>query len=163
MNAFFGKNPNHNKRDSNHDDDSGNEYDDYQGHLDNKDDADDDNDMKKNNNKSDKENDEEKDEPEDEESTGVKRSEPDEEKKDENESDAEEEKRKCELAHYFFSFLNKPELNITLVGYFGKVLNHLLLKRQSDVNNSYLEINNNENESNRLLSSYMRILNIFTC
>lgn len=142
LNAFFGKNPNHAKKDSNQDDDSGNEYDDYQGYSDHKDDADDDNDVKKDSNKH--EDDENaKDEPEDEESTDVKKGELDEEKKDENESDTEEEKQKCELAHYFFSFLNKPELNITLIGYFGKVLNHLLLRRQNDVNYDCLTIKYN--------------------
>jgi len=38
-----------------------------------------------------------------------------------------------ELAHYFFSFLSADELNVTLVGYFSRFLNHLLLRRTAEV------------------------------
>ena len=38
-----------------------------------------------------------------------------------------------ELAHYFFSFLSADELNVTLVGYFSRFLNHLLLRRTNEV------------------------------
>lgn len=57
-----------------------------------------------------------------------------EEKKNEPEVSKEDsEKKKYDIAHYFFSFLNNDELNITLVGYFGKVLNHLLTRKQNEV------------------------------
>ena len=51
---------------------------------------------------------------------------------DESESDFKDE-NKAELAYYFFSFLNNKNLNITLVGYFCRVLNHLIMKKQSEV------------------------------
>ena len=49
------------------------------------------------------------------------------------ETNESKEETKMELAHYFFSFLNKNELNVTLVGYFCRVLNHILFKKTVDV------------------------------
>ena len=49
-----------------------------------------------------------------------------------NESDSTD-PPKAELAYYIFSMLKQKNLNITLVGYFSRVLNHLILKKQSDV------------------------------
>lgn len=54
-------------------------------------------------------------------------------KKEVKEKEEESEADKYEIAHYFFSFLKHEPLNITLVGYFAKVLNNLILRRQSDV------------------------------
>lgn len=41
------------------------------------------------------------------------------------------------LANYFFSFLEKKELNVTLVGYFCRFLNHLIIKRLAEVKISF--------------------------
>ena len=48
-------------------------------------------------------------------------------------SEEEEPAGQMELAHYFFSFLSADELNVTLVGYFSRFLNHLLLRRTAEV------------------------------
>jgi hypothetical protein len=41
--------------------------------------------------------------------------------------------KKMELANYFFNFLSKPNLNITLVGYFCRVLSHIILKKPTEM------------------------------
>ena len=38
-----------------------------------------------------------------------------------------------ELANYFFSFLERKELNVTLMGYFTRFLHHLILRRPTEV------------------------------
>jgi len=48
-------------------------------------------------------------------------------------SEEEEPAGQMELAHYFFSFLSADELNVTLVGYFSRFLNHLLLRRTAEI------------------------------
>jgi len=48
-------------------------------------------------------------------------------------SEEEEPAGQMELAHYFFSFLSSDELNVTLVGYFSRFLNHLLLRRTAEI------------------------------
>ena len=55
---------------------------------------------------------------------------------DGSESDSKDENN-SELAYYFFSFLKNKDLNITLVGYFCRVLNHLITKKQSEVSYFY--------------------------
>ena len=49
-----------------------------------------------------------------------------------NKSDSKDQ-NKGELAYYIFSFLKQKNLNITLVGYFCRVLNHLIIRKQTDV------------------------------
>jgi len=38
-----------------------------------------------------------------------------------------------DIANYFFSFLEQKELNVTLMGYFTRFLNHLILRRPTEV------------------------------
>lgn len=54
-------------------------------------------------------------------------------KEDEEKKSEEVQENKMELANYFFSFLEQEELNVTLVGYFSRFLNHLILKRGIEV------------------------------
>ena len=49
-----------------------------------------------------------------------------------------EQKDPMHLANYFFGFLEQKELNVTLVGYFCRFLNHLIIKRLTEVPNFLL-------------------------
>ena len=50
-------------------------------------------------------------------------------KEDEEKNPEEVEENNKHIANYFFSFLEQETLNVTLVGYFTRFLNHLILKR----------------------------------
>jgi flagellar biosynthesis GTPase FlhF len=60
----------------------------------------------------------------------------------ENKPKEEEAKEIPEIANYFFSFLGNKELNVTLVGYFCRFLNHMLMKKPSEVIKSSFDLIN---------------------
>jgi len=53
---------------------------------------------------------------------------------DSEKSEEETNQGTSELADYFFSFLSHDTLNVTLVGYFARFLNHIILRRGIEVN-----------------------------
>lgn len=67
--------------------------------------------------------------------TATPEKEPQDKKEDNKEEEEKKEPEEPEepIASYFFKFLEAPTLNITLVGYFCRFLNHLILRRYSDI------------------------------